>query len=52
MIPLPKFVGKDKALDAEAMDLAALLASADYISCHVPETLDQTHVQYSRDSPQ
>ena len=35
---------RTKALDAEAMDLAALLASADYISCHVPETVSTKHM--------
>lgn len=33
-----------RALDAEAMDLTTLLASADYISCHVPETAATKHL--------
>lgn len=35
---------RTKALDAKAMDLEALLASADYVSCHVPETPSTRHL--------
>jgi D-3-phosphoglycerate dehydrogenase / 2-oxoglutarate reductase len=35
---------RTKTLDAEAMDLEALLTRSDYVSCHVPETALTRHL--------
>lgn len=37
-------VERAKTLDAKILDLEGLLASADYVSCHVPETASTKHL--------